>query len=234
MGADPPAPIVVHMTRVTFVQAELAANANPEKAGPMAAYMKTEDPFYGVQKPARSAIYKEMNRRFPIEDADEYERAVLELWALPHREEKYLALGIATGFRKFITFDRINLYRRLITDGAWWDFVDEIAARAVGIVWLDDRSRTTPLMSRWIDDEDLWIRRTAIIGQLKHKSETDSDLLFDFCLRRAHEPEFFIRKAIGWALREYAKTDPGAVLDFTTTHRDRLSSLSFREATKHL
>ena len=222
------------MNRVAFVQAELAAAANPEKAGPMAAYMKTDDPFYGVQKQARTAIFKEMGRRFPIDDGEEYEEAVQELWALPHREEKYLALAVATGFRRFITFERIDLYRRLIVEGAWWDFVDEIAGRAVGIVWLDDRSRTTPLMRSWIDDPDMWLRRTAIIGQLKHKDETDRDLLFDFCLRRADETEFFIRKAIGWALREYAKTAPDAVRRFTDAYRDHLSGLSYREATKHL
>ncbi len=96
------------MDRVSFVQSELARAANPEKAGPMAAYMKTDDPFYGVQKAGRVAIYREMKRRYPIGDAAEYQQAVLELWQLPHREEKYLALGIATGCPEFITSDRLR------------------------------------------------------------------------------------------------------------------------------
>ena len=222
------------MDRVQFVQTSLGAAADPAKAVSMAAYMKTEDPFYGVQKPARAEIYREMKRRYPITDAADYRSAILELWDLPHREEKYLALAIVTGHPQFITFEQLDLYRRLIVDGAWWDFVDEIAARAVGTVWRSERTVTTPVMEEWIDDDDMWVRRTAIIGQLKHKDETDADRLFEFCLRRSHETEFFIRKAIGWALREYAKTDPRAVKSFTSRHREQLSALSYREATKHL
>jgi 3-methyladenine DNA glycosylase AlkD len=220
--------------RIAYVQEQLAVAANPEKAASMARYMKTNDPFYGVQKAGRTKIFREMKHFFPIGTDDEYEEAVLELWSLPHREEKYLALSVVTTYPEFITYDKLSLYRRLITEGAWWDFVDDLAARAVGIVWLNHRDRTTPLMRRWIGDADMWIRRTAIIGQLKHKNETDADLLFEFCSDRAHEKEFFIRKAIGWALREYAKTAPEAVGDFAHSHRDELSGLSFREATKHL
>ena len=220
--------------RAAFVQEALAAAADPEKAGPMAAYLKTDDPFYGVQKPGRTTIFREMKRRFQIRTSADYEQAILELWSLPHREEKYLALSIATTYREYIAVDRLPLYRRLIVEGAWWDLVDDLAARAVGIVWLDNREHTTPIMKEWIDDPDMWIRRTAIIGQLKHKERTDATVLFGFCLHRAHEKEFFIRKAIGWALREYAKTDPEAVRDFAYSHRDQLSGLSFREATKHL
>jgi 3-methyladenine DNA glycosylase AlkD len=220
--------------RIDFVTRELAAAADTSKAAPMARYMKTTDPFYGVQKAGRVTILREMKRRFPVTTAAEYEQAVLDLWSLPHREEKYLALAVATGYREFIAFDRLPLYRRLITEGAWWDFVDDIAARAVGMVWMQDRERTTPVMTRWIDDPDMWLRRTAIIGQLKHKEQTDAGILFDFCSRRSHETEFFVRKAIGWALREYAKTDPDAVRAFALTHREQLSGLSFREATKHL
>ena len=152
---------------------------------------------------------------------------------MPHREEKYLALGIVTTYKQFITLKRLPLYQRLIVEGAWWDLVDDIAARAVGTVWLNERSKSTRIMSEWIDDPDMWLRRTAIIGQLKHKDQTDEQLLFDFCAKRAHEKEFFIRKAIGWALREYAKTSPESVRAFADAHRSDLSGLSFREATKH-
>jgi 3-methyladenine DNA glycosylase AlkD len=92
----------------------------------------------------------------------------------------------------------------------------------------------TPRIREWIDDADMWLRRSAIIGQIGHKEATDTELLFDACVSRMHETEFFIRKAIGWALREYAKTDPSAVVAFATEHRNELSGLSFREATKHL
>ena len=212
----------------------LAAAANPDKAAPMAAYMKTDQPFYGVQKPARTEIFNELIERFPPADRYDYQAAVLALWGRRHREEQYLALGYAKAFPRYVTLSSIPLYRRLIIEGAWWDFVDDIAAHLIGDVVFNQRHRATPKIRSWIDDRDMWLRRTSIICQLGHKEHTDQALLFDACRARMHEDEFFIRKAIGWALREYAKTDPDAVRAFVLDHRDELSSLSFREATKHL
>lgn len=212
----------------------LGAAANPEKAAPMAAYMKTDQPFYGAQKPARTAILNEIIERFPPRDRDDYRTAVLALWGQPHREEQYLAIGYAKAFPRFITLSSVPLYRRLIVEGAWWDFVDDVAIKLVGAVLRNQRDRMTPKVRSWIDDKDLWLRRTSIIAQIGHKQTTDEALLFDACVRRLHEQEFFIRKAIGWALREYAKTDPDAVTTFVLDHRDEMSGLSFREATKHL
>ena len=217
-----------------FASAELSNVADPAKSEAMAAYMKTSDPFYGVQKPARTPILREAKRRYPVEDAAGYRAAVLSLWNLPHREEKYLALAIASSYPQHITFEMLPLFRRLVPEGAWWDFVDDVAVRMVGKVWLDERSRTTAVMTEWIGDPDMWLRRSAIIGQLKHKADTDEAVLLSFCLGRAHEKEFFIRKAIGWALREDAKTSPAAVRKFVVEHRDSLSPLSVREATKHI
>ena len=222
------------MDRVEFVAAELAALADAEKAAGMAAYMKTDMPFYGVQKRLRTPVFREMKRRYPIDDAPEYEAAVLALWGRPSREEKYLAIGIATGYREFITFDRVPLYRRLIVEGAWWDFVDDVAARCVGPVLLNEREAMAPVIDAWSEDPDMWIRRSAILAHLKHKADTDYEQLFRHCLALAPEREFFIRKAIGWSLREYAKTAPERVRDFALDHREELSGLSFREATKHL
>ncbi len=159
---------------------------------------------------------------------------MLELWSQPHREEKYLAIGLARAHRDYQTIGSMPLYRRLVVEGAWWDLVDDVAVQLVGAVWLRDRARTTPIMRRWIDDDDRWLRRSAILGQIKHKTDTDEDLLFEFCLARAHEEDFFIRKAIGWALREYAKTAPVAVRAFVDAHRKAWSGLTYREATKHL
>ena len=156
------------------------------------------------------------------------------MWERPHREEKYCAISLAVDHPEYVTIGSVPLYRRMIREGAWWDFVDEIAAHLIGKVLLDDRERMALKLDRWINDENMWIRRTAILSQLKHKAATDQDRLFGYCLRRADEKEFFIRKAIGWALREYAKTEPDAVRTFALEHRDRLSGLSFREATKHL
>ena len=219
---------------IAFVAGELEQRRDAEKAVGMAAYMKTDVPFYGVQKKGRTEVFRKLIKRFPVESNETYRRSVLALWAQPHREEKYLAIGLAKALPRFITFENIDLYRRLIVEGAWWDFVDDVAINCVGLVHLYQRSIMEPIIEEWIDDEFMWLRRTALISPIKHKANTDHETLFDHCLRRAHEKEFFIRKAIGWTLREYAKTEPERVRDFLLEHRDRWSGLSLREAGKHL
>ena len=221
-------------TLVDLVAKRLSASADPAKAGPMAAYLKTDMPFYGVQKAGRVPILREVVKSFPPSNRDGYDTVVLALWEQPHREEKYLAIGYARSFPQFVTLSSVPLYRRLIVEGAWWDLVDETATHLVGDVLLRQREAMTPKIESWIDDRDLWLRRTSILSQIGHKAATDADLLFDACERRMHETEFFIRKAIGWALRDYAKTDPDAVVDFVAMNRSGLSGLSYREATKHL
>ena len=200
----------------------------------MQAYMKTDMPFYGVQKAGRTQILSKLRSDFPPADREEYERLVLALWQLPHREEKYLAIGVARTHKKFVVPGSLPLYRRLITEGAWWDFVDEIATHLIRDLVVGFPDETWPEVDRWIDNEDMWLRRAAILCQIGAEKATDTERLFRFCLRRAHEKEFFIRKAIGWSLREHAKTDPGAVASFVRLYRDELSPLSFREATKHI
>src|SRR5262245_39479737 len=122
---------------VVFIQSRLRAVADPHKAKPMAAYMKTDMPFYGVQKPARVAIMREPKKKFPIASAADYKRAVLALWKLPHREEKYGAIWLAQAWTQYITPASVPLYQQLIVEGAWWDFVDDLAIRLTGIVWLN-------------------------------------------------------------------------------------------------
>lgn len=200
----------------------------------MAAYMKTEMPFYGVQSGDRKVIARELRQRFPIDDRDAYEASVRELWGLEHREEKYLAIAVARSAKAYVDPESLPLYEHMIREGAWWDFVDEIAVHLVGKVLLAHPEQTWPLIHQWIDDDDMWIRRTAILCQNRHKADTDSEALFDFCARRAHESEFFIRKAIGWALREYSYTEPEAVRGFIEEHREQLSGLSIREGSKVL
>lgn len=217
-----------------YVSGELSRRANPEKAEGMQAYMKTEMPFYGVQKPGRSPIVKHLVEKFPPRDRDEYEHLVLALWALPHREEKYIAQGVAVAHSEYIVPESLPLYRQLLVEGAWWDFVDEVATHLIRPLVIGYPQDTWPVVDEWIDHEDMWLRRAAIICQVGAKEATDAERLFRFCSKRAHEREFFIRKAIGWALREYAKTDSEAVAGFVIDERDQLSGLSFREATKHI
>ena len=212
----------------------LTRRANPAKAVPMAAYMKTDMPFYGVQKAGRTEVFREIRRRFSPPDQERYEAGVLALWNGMYREEKYLGIEFARGFKSFIVPASLGLYEHLIREGAWWDLVDPVAADLVGRVLLEHRSEVSPVMEEWVHDGHLWIRRTAIISQLRHKHQTDAEQLFRFCLDRAQEKDFFIRKAIGWALREYSKTAPSAAQTFLEAHRASLSVLSFREGMKVL
>jgi 3-methyladenine DNA glycosylase AlkD len=220
--------------RAAYIVAELERLADPAKAGPMAAYMKTDMPFLGVQATERRNLFRQVKRSFPIADRADYEAAVTELWSLPYREQKYMAIAVAGMAPAHITPASLPLYERLVREGAWWDFVDEIAQHLVGAVLAKHPRETWPVMDAWIDDAHMWIRRTAILCQNRHKQHTDTGRLFRYCLARASETEFFIRKAIGWALRQYSHTDPDAVQEFLREHRAELSPLSVREAAKAL
>lgn len=217
-----------------MVTTRLQSAADPSKAPGMQAYMKTDMPFYGVQKAGRTPILRQLVKEFPPETAAEYEALVRGLWGLTHREEKYLALGFARHFKRFVTPERLPLYRELIVDGGWWDFVDEVATQLVRGLVISHPKDSWPTIDTWIHDQNMWLRRAAIICQVGAKDHTDSARLFRFCEVCIDEREFFIRKAIGWALREYAKTEPDAVAGFINARRDDLSGLSFREGSKHI
>lgn len=219
---------------VAFVRTELRQRGDSTRAEAMAAYMKTDMPFYGVGSPARREVLRMVRGSYAPSDKDDYRTAVTALWEGPSREEKHLAIDYAIAHRMFVKPAALDLYRRMVVEGAWWDLVDPVATHLIGSLHRADPEAMSKVLGKWIVSDDMWLRRTAILAQLKHKHATDRDLLFEFCLTCAHESEFFIRRAIGWALREYAKTDPDAVTTFLQEHRAELSGLSFREASKHL
>jgi 3-methyladenine DNA glycosylase AlkD len=154
-------------------------------------------------------------------------------WALPEREYQYFACDWLQRHVRVCGPGILGTARALITTKSWWDTVDPLATRFVGaLVTAHPQLRTD--MDRWSADENMWVVRTAILHHLHHGAATDTDRLFGYCARQAEHPDFFVRKAIGWALRQYARTDPAAVRNFVAGHRDRLSPLSVREAMKHL
>lgn len=216
------------------MQSALAERSDSEKAAGMKAYMKTDMPFYGVHRPERVKILRHLKREFPPADREEYEALAVALWELGHREEKYLAQAVAAAYPDFIVPESLPLYRRFIVEGAWWDFVDDASTHMVRELVIHYPEETWPIVDTWVDHEDMWLRRSAILCQVGAKEQTDSDRLFRFCESRAYEKDFFIRKAIGWALRDYANTHPHAVAGFVDAHREELSGLSYREATKHI
>ncbi len=200
----------------------------------MQAYMKTEMAFYGVKSPIQNSIVKEVRGFFPITTQAEYNDVVAETWTLPHREEKYISVKLAIKCSKFVTLDALPVYEKMIREGQWWDFIDPISTNLVGKLLEENRNEMTSILDDWIRDEDLWIRRSAILAHNKHKQNTNQEKLFEHCLECAHEKEFFIQKAIGWAMREYSKTAPGEVSNFLGGQGGLLSNLSKREGMKHI
>ena len=164
-----------------------------------------------------------------------------QLWFdATHREEWYAALAVARHrlYRGYQDVDVLPLYRDLVVDGAWWDVVDDLATHHVGDILRADPDGATPVLRAWAVDDDLWLRRTAMISQVGHQHDTDLELL-GFALESnlegsPHGSTFWIRKAAGWALRQHARTDPDWVRAFVEEHDGRLSGLTRREALKHL
>ncbi len=219
---------------IQFVQTRFEALADPEKAIPMAKYMKTEMPFYGIQKTERNLVNRELKKQYRPKDRRQYNTIIKALWKLPHREEKYTAIQYAKQTDEFISSESFSIFELMIRQGQWWDFVDDIAIRLVGRMLFKERKKMKMILDRWIVDDDLWIRRSAIISQILHKDQTDEEQLFRYCLKCIHEQDFFIRKAIGWALRDYSKTNEKPVREFLINNRDQLSGLSFREGSKYV
>lgn len=219
---------------VTAIREDLRDAADAERAPDMQAYMKSAMPFRGTRMPVVRTITKAAAAAHPPETLDDLAASVRTLWdEAAFREERYaasglLALPIATG-----RIELVPLYEHLATSGAWWDHVDDLSHR---IADLHDAhpGQTAEIVLRWSTADDLWLRRLAILGQLGRKDRVDAALLARVIEPNVADREFFIRKAIGWALREYARVDPAWVRAFVEAREDVLSGLSRREALKHV
>ena len=222
---------------VAAVRAALADAGDPVRAIDQQAYMKSALPFRGVRAPDLRRICRALFDAHPLPDRAGWEGTVRTLWdAAAYREERYAASAL-TGHRLYRGHQNpsaLPLYEHMIVTGAWWDHVDELASRRIGPVLLAYPSEVAPVMRAWSTDADRWRRRTSVICQLAAKQQTDRALLRDCLLANLDDCDFFLRKAIGWALRQYARVDPDWVLAFVAEHRERMSPLSVREATKHL
>jgi 3-methyladenine DNA glycosylase AlkD len=216
----------------------LAALADADKAGPMQAYMKSAMPFRGVQSPQRRRLVRDvLAAHGPPASREEWVTTVRELWdGADYREERYVAIDLCAhrSARPWQDPDAVAMYDHFVVSGAWWDLVDPVATRLVGPILRAAPGAVEPVVRGWIRDPDRWRRRAAVIAQIGAKSATDTALLADAVIANVADPDFFLRKGIGWALRAYAKTDPSWVCAFVDAHRHELSPLSLREATKHL
>ena len=221
---------------VLDIRQALADNANPTKSEGMRAYMKSEMPFRGVQKPARRKLLNAVLRTDLLGDKGVWQNSVLELWRnAEYREERYIALDIAGApqYRAFRTPDTLPMLEEMVVTGAWWDYVDEVATHRLRELLERYPSDMAHHMRSWSRDENMWKRRSSIICQINRKDETDLDLLFDCIDPNLSHPDFFVRKGIGWALRSLAWTNLDVVEDYVARNSDHISKLSSREALKN-
>jgi 3-methyladenine DNA glycosylase AlkD len=226
-----PGPLLAALRR------ELARAGTAERAAGARAYMKSAMPFHGVDTETLRAICKAVFALHPVTSAPRWRRDVLTLWrGAQFREERYAAIGL-TGDRRarpFQTMESLPMYEEMIVTGAWWDTVDSLASKRLGEVLRNEPAPMRKAMRAWSRSDDLWKRRSAILCQITFKKDTDLDLLFGLIEPSLGSREFFLRKAIGWALRSYAWTDEKPIVRYVEENRARLSPLSIREALKNV
>ena len=223
--------MAVHDAFLTRLTESFEAARDPDRAPAMRAYMRDQFPFLGIAAPAQQSLVRAALKGLPAPTEDELTTIALACWERPEREYQYAACFVLRRYVKRCSAGFLPTARTLITTKSWWDTVDALAAHTVGPLVAAHPELVT-VMDEWIVDDNLWVARTALLHQLRYGAATDEERLFAYCTRQAGHPDFFIRKAIGWALREYARTNPDAVRDFVA--RIPLSPLSTREALKHL
>jgi 3-methyladenine DNA glycosylase AlkD len=222
---------------LTRVRAALQAVADPERAPAMQAYMRSSLPFHGVGTPLLRATCRRVFAGLAWPRAAAFRRDVLAVWrGARYREERYAAIELSghRAGRDFQDMAALGMYEEMIVSGAWWDFVDALATRRLAELLRRHPGPMRRAMLEWSRGDDLWKRRAAILCQLGAKRETDLELLYACLAPSLASREFFLRKAIGWALRQYARVDAAEVRRYVQAHAHELSALSRREALRHV
>lgn len=210
---------------------ELEAAKDPHKAGPMEAYMRHQFSFLGIAAPERNALYKKYfpsAKKTKVIDWDFVETC----WGQESREYQYVAANYLKAMQSYLTENDLPKIERLVVTKSWWDTVD-ILDRVVGSL-VYDKPELEERILQWSLSDNIWLRRVAIDHQLLRKEKTDVQLMEKILLNNLDQTEFFINKAIGWALRDYSKTNPEWVSSFIEKNKERMSELSIREASKYL
>jgi len=207
-------------------------NINPANAEPMSKYMKNLFPYLGIKTPKRKELLKDFIKEYGLPELSELKEITIELWDLPEREFQYTAIGLLRKFVKKWDADFIDLFEHLVIRKSWWDSVDGIASWLVGEHFQRFPELQDKYIGKWMSSGNMWLQRTCLLFQLHYKEETDEMLMGSIIMSLNTSKEFFIQKAIGWALREYSKTDAEAVINFLDNNE--LATLSRREALKWL
>jgi 3-methyladenine DNA glycosylase AlkD len=205
-------------------------NADPVRAAGATAYMRNKSEFYGIASPLRRQMVKEFIVKNGYPAYDQLEEMIRFAWEQPRREWQYTAMEITEHFVKNADQNLLDLAEWMITHKSWWDSVDFVAPNIAGMLFKKFPEVKMQFIENWMNSGNLWLLRSCLIHQLRYNKTADRALLFNLCERLAVHPDFFIRKAIGWSLRQYSKFDPEAVIDFVDNHE--LSNLSRKEALK--
>ncbi len=208
------------------------AHANPEQAGPMAAYMRNQFPYLGIKTPQSVELQKRFYAEHGLPPLAELDSILRDLWSLPQREFQYIGVGLLIGFEKTLPAGFIETIEYLLVTKSWWDTVDSIAGGPLGVHFKRHPDMRNATLTGWRASDNLWLRRACILFQLGYKQETDFALLKEIIGENLGSREFFINKAIGWALRQHSRIDPQGVRDFVA--KTPLHPLSKREALKWL
>lgn len=208
-------------------------NSHSDNAVHMAQYMKNHFPFFGIKSPLRRNIMKAWWGRRKIQNESELQQLMNTLWKMDEREYQYVACDLGKRYKKMWTPESIPFLQQLICTKSWWDTVDVMASHMVGAV-VFQFPKMDHVMDVWIDHPNMWVRRSALLHQLNFKAYTNKTRLFRYCEVTMHETEFFIRKAIGWGLRQFSYVEPRSVIQFVHRHENGLSTLSKTEALKAL
>lgn len=209
-------------------------NKQPNKAIHMEKYMRNQFSFLGLQAGERRTLAKDFITKKTTEAKESGIDwpLIFQLWELPEREFQLTGLDYLKRVEKSLVLEDLTNLRTLVLTKSWWDTVDFLA-KNIGQLVLKEPSLIGE-MKTWSVEENIWIRRSAILHQLAFKNLTNSKLLAEIIVNNLHDNEFFIQKAIGWALREYAKTNEAWVKEFISKNQENMSKLSIREATKNL
>ncbi|HVX28556.1 MAG TPA: DNA alkylation repair protein [Parafilimonas sp.] len=206
-------------------------HANKTKAAGAKAYLLNQFEFYGLIMAERRKICKDFIKSNPISSIAEIEKIVKQAWQLPEREWQYFALELLAHYKKQWKLSTIKIIEYCITHKSWWDTVDSIADAWAGEYFKLFPEQMISITGKWNQSENMWLQRCSLLFQKKYKDKTDTKLFSKYIKHLASSKEFFVRKAIGWSLREYAKTNPSWVKNFVESNE--LSPLSKREALKH-
>jgi 3-methyladenine DNA glycosylase AlkD len=218
---------------VLSLKALFEQNANLAQAGPMKKYMRDQFEYLGIKSPQVSMLLREHINQHGLPPLDKLDTISRELWSLPQREFQYAAMSLMGKLENKVGTEFITTIEYLITTKSWWDTVDVLAGHAVGTQFKRFPEVKEKYLKKWRKSDNFWLRRTTLLFQLGYKKETDFNLMCELIKENLGSDEFFINKAIGWALRQYAHTNPAPVKKFVKATKE-LHPLSRREALKNI